>query len=93
MFFLNFQNVWQTKCPEEMVKHICLEIPHSANVDNPIKDAAFLARIGAERLGTNWLGTKCELINAATGTVFTLSQLNGIGAHLWVIRLGEGNDA
>ena len=52
-----------------MVEYIDLEIPLSADVDNPIEDDAFLARIGANEICdfSNWF----ELKNTATGTRFT----------------------
>ena len=52
-----------------MVDFIDLEIPLSVDVDNPIDDAALMARIGAKKICDfpNWF----ELKNVATGTRFT----------------------
>ena len=59
-----------------MVEYINLVIPPCADVDNPLEDAAFLARIGANEICEipNWF----ELENAVTGTRFTFEWYNNI---------------
>ena len=63
------QNAWQTEYPQEMIEYIQLMIPRGADVDNPIEDAALMARIGAKKICD--IATFFELKNAATGTRFT----------------------
>jgi len=67
--YFNFQNAWQNEYPKEFVEFIQLDIPTGSEVDNPIEDAALMARIGAKKICgfTNWF----ELKNAVTGTRFT----------------------
>ena len=52
-----------------MVEYIDLEIPLSADLDNPIEDADFMAKIGTKKVCgfPNWF----KLKNAVTGTRFT----------------------
>jgi len=73
-----FQNAWQTECPEEMVEYVYLLIPRGADVDNPIEDAALMARIGAHRICG--FATWFELKNTATGTRFTFAWHNSDSA-------------
>ena len=52
-----------------MVEYIQLDIPTDSNVENPIEDAAFMARIGAKKICS--FPNFFELKNAVTGTRFT----------------------
>ena len=54
-----------------MVEYIDLTIPTVTDVDNPLEDAALMAKIGAKKICgfTNWY----ELKNVATGTRFTFT--------------------
>ena len=69
--FSHLQNAWQNECPEEFVEFIYLVIPSDTHVDNPIEDAAFMARIGAKKICdfSDWF----ELKNAVTVTRFTFT--------------------
>ena len=69
MFFRFSQNAWQNECPEEMVEYIHLDIPSGVDVENPIEDAAFMARIGANKIFC--FINSFELKNEVTGTRFT----------------------
>ena len=56
-----------------MVEDIGLGIPPGMEVDNPTKDAAFMARIGAEKISAFDKKENCiayELTNFVTGTRF-----------------------
>ena len=87
--FSHSQNAWETKRPDEIVGDIFLAIPPGAEtVDDPIKNAALIARIGAKRIGddsgVNVVGgTKYELKNASTGTRFTFKRRKFYGNEYW----------
>ena len=85
--FAHFQNARQTEHPEEFVNYIDLEIPRAEDMDNPIEDAAFLERIGANRLDSS----EYELKNTATGTRFTFTWSRNIsGRHFrWTFKREE----
>jgi len=54
-----------------MVGYIKLKHPRHTDMDNPIEDAAFMARIGAILVREVLFGNAYQLKNAATGTRFT----------------------
>ena len=78
---MHFQNAWQTKHPEEFVKRIYLAIPAGTDADDPAKDAALMAQIGAKQIGWNDDNSVVmyTLINAATGTRFYFNWNPGSG--------------
>ena len=87
--FSHFQNARQTKCPEEFVDSIHLEIPTGAAMDNPATDAVLLERIGARRINHTAAWASYELTNAATGTWFTFDWLERGSLWFWALRRGE----
>ena len=72
-----------------MVGLISLAIPNGADVEDPIKDAAFMTRIGANPIRPKWFhsmsGPEYGLKNEPTGTLFTFFRLIYNGVHQWVI--------
>jgi len=58
-------------------------------VGNPIEDAAFMTRIGAERRIADDGSVEYELKNAVTGTRFTFKWLQSDGHVRWSL---ERND-
>ena len=85
---LHFQNAWQTKFPEEFVEHIFFVIPPGADVDNPIEDAALMAKVGAKRI--NYI--EFELENAVTGTPFRFNWNQSSGDHPSYWRLNKDEE-
>jgi len=88
------QNAWQNECPEKIVEYIQLEIPLiNADVDSPIKDTAFLKRIGATEICG--FPNVFELKNAVTGTRFTFERYKyaDVPKSKFVLRRNEMNDA
>ena len=73
-----------------MVRRIQFDIPSSSNMDNPIEDAALMARIGAKLISeigqrTNNIydnNITWELTNVVTGTKFKFGFNNRIW-RLW----------
>ena len=86
----NFQNAWQNECPEEYVDYIDLYIPPGSDVDDPIEDDAFMARIGAKEIcGFTHL---FEMKNTVTGMRFTLrwnKNIEGVSFSNFSLRREE----
>ena len=86
----NSQNARETKRPEEMVRSIYLAIPSGSDVDDPIEDAALMARIGAKRIEdssrVDVVWTEYELKNATTAARFTFKRHKFIGGSLWMLN-------
>ena len=91
-FYIYEQNAWTSEVPEEMVEDMCFYIPHGSNVENPIEDDQFMARIGAKQIGrTFWAHgdmPEYELNNKETGTRFKF----GFGLAVWVDVYTNGLD-
>ena len=90
--FAHLQNAWKTERPEEFVKFIRLDIPDGANVEDPTKNSAFMARIGAKQrsIDTNqFYGTEYVLTNAVTGKPFAFVRIDYTRGHRWLIQGGE----
>ena len=81
-FCVCFQHARQTKHPEEMVRLITLDIPPNsmAEVDDPVEDAALMARIGAKPTGYR---SNYVLKNETTGKRFTFGWDQISGRTYW----------
>ena len=85
--FLHLQNARQTKFPNEMVKHINLEIPPGADVYNPLENEFVMPSWARRiRISRKYLGNKFELNNATTGAQFTFEWSQPNHGSLWQIR-------
>ena len=75
-----------------MVRWITLDIPPSskAEVDDPVEDAALMARIGATRTD-DANSVQYTLENETTGTRFTFGKLNYISSRTtyWKLQSEE----
>ena len=90
------QYAMQTEHPEEVVELIGLGFPHGADMENPIEDDAFMARIGAKRRTSGAFEkmencAEYELTNAVTGTqfVFALFPMVSLFIHRKVIYFSK----